>query len=86
MTDNSTYSSEERLLATLAHASIVATPIGPIAGIFLYINQKRKISLRGWASDASGNLPTTWFARHHFGLGMLGRSIHNFLYPHHQQP
>ncbi len=36
------YSQEERLLAGLAHGSIVAGAIGPVAGLLIYLIQKEK--------------------------------------------
>ena len=36
------YTQEERLLAALAHASIMMNFMGPIAGLLIYITQKEK--------------------------------------------
>ena len=42
MTVQTDYTQEERLLAALAHASIVTGAIGPAVGVLVYITQKEK--------------------------------------------
>lgn len=42
MRNQDSHSQEERLLAALAHGTIVTGAIGPVAGILIYITQKEK--------------------------------------------
>jgi uncharacterized Tic20 family protein len=42
MTDKNTYTQDERLMATLAHGSIVTGQIGIIAAVAIYLTQKDK--------------------------------------------
>ena len=36
------YTQEERLLAAISHASVIAGAIGPVVGVLVYITQKEK--------------------------------------------
>lgn len=42
MTAHNEYSQEERLLAAIAHASVITGAIGPVVGLLIYITQKEK--------------------------------------------
>jgi uncharacterized Tic20 family protein len=42
MTAHNDYSQEERLLAAIAHASVIMGAIGPVVGLLVYITQKEK--------------------------------------------
>lgn len=42
MTAHNDYSQEERLLAAIAHASVITGAIGPVVGLLIYITQKEK--------------------------------------------
>ena len=42
MTVRNEHSQEERLLASIAHASVITGAIGPVVGLLIYVTQKEK--------------------------------------------
>lgn len=42
MSEKEQYTQEERLLAAISHASVIAGAIGPVVGVLVYITQKEK--------------------------------------------
>jgi uncharacterized Tic20 family protein len=42
MSEKEQYTQEERLLAAISHAAVIAGAIGPVVGVLVYITQKEK--------------------------------------------